>query len=450
MHTILVVDDSVTIQQAVEIAFGKEPFTVVRASSGLEGMQRARAAAPAAILVDHTLPDQSGYDFAAALKADPATAAIPVLMLSHTAAPYDEARAAAAGLVGHVPKPFDCQGLLDRVRTVLGISLTPLGSTAPAAAASMPRPSVLGGLPRPPTFGGGMPARAPTTIPPAISPVAAPSAAPIAAPAAVGPGFAAFGSGLGGPSTGSGGAPSTGSFSLAPGAGAPAVPQPPTVARPLDPFGLSEARPAPAAAPVAAAPTGFQRPPVPAGWQAVGLNTAFPPTAPAPAIVPPPAALPPAQNDFLELSEIDVTDVPEVPPTPTVSSVPGPAAPATPRVYTPLPAVPGAGMPSFAPISDAAVRTTSLDRDAMVEVAQVAQRAPPSATLVEQAAAVIVDKAAAALSTGATDSAAPSQVALSAEARSIVERIAWEVVPELAEVILREEIQRLLAARKSA
>lgn len=41
----------------------------------------------------------------------------------------------------------------------------------------------------------------------------------------------------------------------------------------------------------------------------------------------------------------------------------------------------------------------------------------------------------------------PSSEALSQEARDIVERIAWEVVPELAELIIREEIQRLLKSR---
>jgi hypothetical protein len=42
----------------------------------------------------------------------------------------------------------------------------------------------------------------------------------------------------------------------------------------------------------------------------------------------------------------------------------------------------------------------------------------------------------------------PSAQALSAEARAIIERVAWEVVPELAEVIIRQELDRLIRARE--
>src|ERR1043166_5823859 len=109
MHTILVADDSVTILKAVEIVFDKEPFQVVKAGSGAEAIAQAKALRPALVLADPHMGDKSGYDVAEALRGDPSTSGIPVMILSTTAAPYDEGRARAAGIVGHVPKPFDCQ-----------------------------------------------------------------------------------------------------------------------------------------------------------------------------------------------------------------------------------------------------------------------------------------------------------------------------------------------------
>ena len=192
MHTILVADDSVTIQRAVEIVFDKEPFTVIKAGSGQEAMNRARELKPHVILADHTMGDQSGYDLAAALRADPLTQSIPVLLLSTAANPFDEARGRAAGVVGHLPKPFDCQSLLDRVRTILGVVATAPGSFVPTVApsvlgASLPRPPSLGGLPRPPgPLGGGVgptfPPRTASGPATAASPATA-SGAPIAVPA---------------------------------------------------------------------------------------------------------------------------------------------------------------------------------------------------------------------------------------------------------------------------
>ncbi|HEY1099615.1 MAG TPA: response regulator, partial [Myxococcota bacterium] len=154
MHTILVADDSVTIQRAVEIVFDKEPFTVVKAGSGAEALAKAKAQRPSLILADHTMGDTSGYDLAAALRADPATTGVPVVLLSAAANPYDEGRGAAAGIVGFVQKPFDCISLLDRVRGLLGVEATAPGtfvaaasaSTATAASINMPRPPSLGGL----------------------------------------------------------------------------------------------------------------------------------------------------------------------------------------------------------------------------------------------------------------------------------------------------------------
>jgi hypothetical protein len=87
----------------------------------------------------------------------------------------------------------------------------------------------------------------------------------------------------------------------------------------------------------------------------------------------------------------------------------------------------------------AAEARAAADAKAAAEAKAVADRAAAAAV------AQVAQRAGAAIA--ANGGAAPSQGALNAEARAIVEKIAWEVVPELAETIIREELKRLLAGK---
>jgi len=185
-HTILVADDSVTIQRAIQIAFEKEPYRVVRAMNGDDALTQAKTVAPSIVLVDHAMPGRSGYEVAEALRGDPATSSIPVVFMSGPTAPFDEARAQQAGIVGHIAKPFDCQTLVEKIGAVLGVAPSvPLsGPTTPAVA---PVSAVAAALPRPPGPGGANPfggtASSVAAAPVAAAPVAAApvAAAPVAA-----------------------------------------------------------------------------------------------------------------------------------------------------------------------------------------------------------------------------------------------------------------------------
>jgi len=211
-QTILVADDSKTIRQAVEIAFEKEPYDVVTVEDGNTAIAKAKEMMPAVVIADHVMPGQDGYAVAQALKADPATANIPVLLLSGTAAAFDEARCTAAGAVGHIKKPFECTQLINRVRESMGevveakstspfAHLKPFGSSTPPVAAT-PEPAAPA-TPASPFVASSPPpgqenpfAGAPNTpAPAAISPApvaqqkpdpfglgAAPAAVPVAAP----------------------------------------------------------------------------------------------------------------------------------------------------------------------------------------------------------------------------------------------------------------------------
>jgi len=79
---ILVVEDSKFLRVAVERALARANYTVICASDGEEALRFAREALPDAILLDMLLPKLSGQEVLKALKKDPATAAIPVIVLT--------------------------------------------------------------------------------------------------------------------------------------------------------------------------------------------------------------------------------------------------------------------------------------------------------------------------------------------------------------------------------
>ena len=69
---------------------------------------------PDLVLADVLMPGKSGYEVCEALKSDPATASIPVLLLAGNFEPFDEARARAARADAHIVKPFESQAFIDR------------------------------------------------------------------------------------------------------------------------------------------------------------------------------------------------------------------------------------------------------------------------------------------------------------------------------------------------
>jgi CheY-like chemotaxis protein len=79
---ILLVDDSRVQRRANEGALVRAGYKVITASDGVEGLKVARSALPDVILLDMMLPKMSGPDVLRELKADPATAHIPVLVLT--------------------------------------------------------------------------------------------------------------------------------------------------------------------------------------------------------------------------------------------------------------------------------------------------------------------------------------------------------------------------------
>jgi two-component system, cell cycle response regulator DivK len=97
----------------------REGFRVTLAANGKEMEAGLRSGLPSIILMDLHLPEVDGLTLTRRLKADPETAAIPVVAVTADAMRGDREKALAAGCAGYIPKPVDTRRLGDQVRAYL-------------------------------------------------------------------------------------------------------------------------------------------------------------------------------------------------------------------------------------------------------------------------------------------------------------------------------------------
>ncbi|MCA1797437.1 MAG: response regulator [Geobacteraceae bacterium] len=116
---LLLADDSVTIQKVVEITFADKDYELDLASNGDEALQKAQNLRPDLILADVFMPGLDGYQLCEQIKNMSEMAAVPVLLLAGTFEPFDEERAGQVGAAGWISKPFASQALVDKVEQVL-------------------------------------------------------------------------------------------------------------------------------------------------------------------------------------------------------------------------------------------------------------------------------------------------------------------------------------------
>src|SRR6266545_860186 len=131
---ILLADDSLTIQKVVELTFSDSDFELVCVSNGQRALEKVREERPDLILADVVMPEKNGYEVCETIKGDPATAKIPVVLLSGTFEPFDRERAEHIGADAIVSKPFDSQQLLSQVEALL--ARAPKEAPAPASGAT--------------------------------------------------------------------------------------------------------------------------------------------------------------------------------------------------------------------------------------------------------------------------------------------------------------------------
>jgi CheY-like chemotaxis protein len=376
---VLVADDSVTIQKAFALTLTGEDFALTTARSADEGLTLARQTRPDLVIADASMPGRSGYELCAALKADAALRGIPVYILSSKQQPYDEAKGRQVGADGTFVKPWDSAALIEKMKDAAG---RPAGAPAQAPAAAPPPPRPTSSLPAA-ALDSDIEVEMDVPTPPPRDTAPQPSRITAGSmPAVRVPAPAA-------PPPASAGAPPSGGPrpSLIPGIRPGAIP-------PVRP-GTSPSRTLGATAPLPSSNVPPRPSAAPMGRTLFGL--------------------PAASMPFPGSTRQAPTAAPAAPaPAPAPAPVPVVAAP--PPAAAPVPQTMPMAVPSIADFE--APRTT---------VSPALSSAVGG--LVDQKVAAIAAKG-------------PEYEALAKLSREVIEQIVWEIVPELAEVIIREHVEK--------
>jgi CheY-like chemotaxis protein len=156
-HTLLLADDSVTIQRVIELTFADEDVNVVAVSNGDEAIAVMDRTPPDIVLADVGMPGRNGYEVAEHIRDTPRLAHIPIVLLTGAFEPIDQAKATSAGCDGVLAKPFEPQIVIGRVKELLSkpkqaasldAALPPPLASGASWASSLPEPP-LGSTPNP-------------------------------------------------------------------------------------------------------------------------------------------------------------------------------------------------------------------------------------------------------------------------------------------------------------
>ncbi len=142
MSTILLADDSLTIQKVVELTFGETEHDVIAVPDGAELLRRLPEVLPDVVICDVIMPGMEGYEVCQQIKSDPATLHIPVILLTGTFEPFDRDRALAAGCSEIITKPFEARKLVETVERLLatGVEAEPVDLGTEPGAVTPPPP----------------------------------------------------------------------------------------------------------------------------------------------------------------------------------------------------------------------------------------------------------------------------------------------------------------------
>lgn len=117
---VLVIEDDVDIVFLVRFILERERYTVKVAEDGRAAMAKLADAPPSLVLLDIMLPFTDGFQLLQCIRAQPAWAGVPVVMLTAKSQERDCVRALDAGANDYIVKPFRPEELVARVRRLLG------------------------------------------------------------------------------------------------------------------------------------------------------------------------------------------------------------------------------------------------------------------------------------------------------------------------------------------
>ena len=118
-HKVLIVDDDLLIRQVLRYSLRRAGYEVLEAANGPDALASVSGDRPDVLLLDLMMPDVNGFAICSALRANPATRGLPIIML--TARADDQARdlGMSAGANAYLTKPVHPDELVACVRRVL-------------------------------------------------------------------------------------------------------------------------------------------------------------------------------------------------------------------------------------------------------------------------------------------------------------------------------------------
>ena len=116
---LLIADDEAGIRSLVKMTLVSESYEILEAKDGTEALAMAREHMPRMILLDVMMPGLTGFEVCRAIKADPLTKGITVVILTARAQEADQEEGASSGADGYFTKPFSPLALLRKVDEVL-------------------------------------------------------------------------------------------------------------------------------------------------------------------------------------------------------------------------------------------------------------------------------------------------------------------------------------------
>jgi CheY-like chemotaxis protein len=118
---VLLVDDSNTVLMMEKMILAKGPFEIVVAHDGLEAVTRSRSDQPDVILLDVMMPNMDGLSACAAIRAQPETAGIPIIMVTTRGEEQNIETAFRNGCTDYVTKPINGLELLTKLQNILAL-----------------------------------------------------------------------------------------------------------------------------------------------------------------------------------------------------------------------------------------------------------------------------------------------------------------------------------------
>ncbi len=117
---ILLVDDSETVLLIEQMILKKEPYQLITAKNGMEGVERALQTRPDLILMDVVMPEMNGFEAVKRLRQEEATRTVPIVMVTTQAEAESMEAGYQSGCNDYVIKPIDRLELITKVKSLLG------------------------------------------------------------------------------------------------------------------------------------------------------------------------------------------------------------------------------------------------------------------------------------------------------------------------------------------